>query len=77
MFHCILSDPYLDKPNQNRSQDVQNRPKHVVVSITVTKYTSEIKLCLTTYLFLVMRRLTTGIRSKNLSLGDFVVVRTS
>ena len=31
----------------------QYRPKHVVVSITVIKYTSVIKLCLTTYLFLV------------------------
>ena len=32
----------------------QYRPKHVVVSITVIKYTSVIKLCLTTYLFLVL-----------------------
>ena len=31
----------------------QHRPKHVVVSITVIKYTSVIKLCLTTYLLLV------------------------
>ena len=31
--------------------DGQYRPKHVVVSITVIKYTSVIKLCLTTYLF--------------------------
>jgi len=30
-----------------------SRPKHVVVSIIVIKYTSVIKLCLTTYLFLV------------------------
>jgi len=30
-----------------------NKPTHVVVSITVIKYTSVIKLCLTTYLFLV------------------------
>ena len=33
--------------------DGQHRPKHVVVSITVIKYTSVIKLCLTTYLLLV------------------------
>ena len=33
--------------------DGQYRPKHVVVSITVIKYTSVIKLCLTAYLFLV------------------------
>ena len=32
--------------------DGQHRPKHVVVSITVIKYTSVIKLCLTTYLLL-------------------------
>ena len=31
----------------------QDRPIHVVVSITVIKYTSVIKLCLTTYLLLV------------------------
>ena len=31
----------------------QHRLKHVVVSITVIKYTSVIKLCLTTYLLLV------------------------
>ena len=31
--------------------DGQYGPKHVVVSITVIKYTSVIKLCLTTYLF--------------------------
>jgi len=30
--------------------DGQYRPKHVVVSITVIKYTSVIKLCLTTYI---------------------------
>ena len=33
--------------------DGQHGPKHVVVSITVIKYTSVIKLCLTTYLLLV------------------------
>jgi len=33
--------------------DGQYRPKHAVVSITVIKYTSVIKLCLTTYVFLV------------------------
>jgi len=33
--------------------DGQYRLKHVVVSITVIKYTSVIKLCLTTYLLLV------------------------
>ena len=33
--------------------DGQHRPKHVVVSITVIKYTSVIKLCLTTYFLLV------------------------
>jgi len=30
--------------------DGQYRPKHVVVSITIIKYTSVIKLCLTTYI---------------------------
>jgi len=35
--------------------DGQYRPKHVVVSINVIKYTSVIKLCLTTYLLLVNR----------------------
>jgi len=34
--------------------DGQHRPKHVVVSITIIKYTSVIKLCLTTYLLLAL-----------------------
>ena len=40
--------------------DGQYRPKHIVVSITVIKYTSVIKLCLTAYLFLVSHTHKTG-----------------
>jgi len=48
MFRPVLAIIRLSRANTN-----QYRPKHVVVSITVIKYTSVIKLCLTTYLFLV------------------------
>ena len=44
---CVCRDLYTTQPD-----DGQHRPKHVVVSITVIKYTSVIKLCLTTYLLL-------------------------
>ena len=48
MFRPLLA--FIKFPRQ--PDDGQYRPKHVVVSITVIKYTSVIKLCLTTYLFL-------------------------
>jgi len=44
---------YLALKFPRQPDDDQYRPKHVVVSITVIKYTSVIKLCLTAYLFLV------------------------
>ena len=47
---CVCRDLYT---THAQPDDGKYRPKHVVVSITVTKYTSVIKLCLTTYLFLV------------------------
>jgi len=49
MFRPVLAIIKLSR----ELDDDQYRPKHVVVSITVIKYTSVIKLCLTTYLFLV------------------------
>jgi len=49
MFRSLLA--IIKFPRQ--PDDGQYRPKHVVVSITVIKYTSVTKLCLTTYLFLV------------------------
>jgi len=56
MFRPVLAIIMLSRelkfPRQH--DDGQYRPKHVVVSITVIKYTSVIKLCLTTYLFLVL-----------------------
>jgi len=50
MFRPVLAIIRLSR----QLDDGQYRPKHVVVSITVIKYTSVIKLCLTTYLFLVV-----------------------
>ena len=55
VFNDCHGNNYMFRPVLaiiRQPDDGQHRPKHVVVSITVIKYTSVIKLCLTTYLLL-------------------------
>jgi len=54
--------------------DGHYRPKHVVVSITVIKYTSVIKLCLTTYISLVfISRLVSRLHQTIVSISGYML----
>ena len=54
--HNLITEVYLMTVMETTTCFGLYWPKHVVVSITVIKYTSVIKLCLVTYLFLVLLR---------------------